>query len=804
MATDTTDRHRIPSSLAFPSPQSLSSASPPTPAMLALMDITDTQFSTDAAVAASTAAAASAAASAAPAGGPVGGSTGEASGPAAAQQRLAPRRQQATARTGSRRSPAALVAAPFSWLAGSVMKLARAVVSPTANVISDVSLFYSRRLYRHLLRQRDPKRHFHYLMDIATSYEQWAAAGYMLDRCEGKDEWKNTEGSDDYDHGLVRDRLDMLRGIRKAGDTATMMFTMRTSLIRNLGDMGNPKLYGFTHVGTKALIEDYIDEVTKQLNFICDVDIPNISVANKLEFFTNIQKSFGRTALLLSGGGTFGLSHIGTVKALFEMKLLPKIITGSSGGAIVASVVCTRTDAELPILMDPRFINLDVFERPEEQNNTFLKIARLLKHGVLFDVQVFTDAMRQNLGDVTFLEAFNRTRRVLNITVSSSTNYEMPRLLNYLTAPNVDKSGVFVPWNPSGHRWIDGSVENDLPMQRISELFGVNHFIVAQVNPHIIPFMGTQNRAPTFVTNAVMRVGYHIQTELAHRLTQLVELGVAPSVLARVKSIICQKYYGDITVVPYIPMLGTWPKIAIMRNHCQIELCINQNILTLRQELIAELSRKAAAAAAQAAKQRIASKTDRAAAFVIGSPSVYSPMLSEMPLTFDATWPDSGQGSRSQTQGSAQADAQTPAQSNATSSRPVGTTAMARFGLHFSSVSSEFESEAALAAAATASVAAASSADSSAYHRMRHTSNPVHGANSSKDPDFADASVEADADIEDNRADQRRFLSPPAVHPRAGHRSANDRSDTFPGPVRRNVHSAGDVRKMRVHHMSHN
>ena len=57
--------------------------------------------------------------------------------------------------------------------------------------------------------------------------------------------------------------------------------------------------------------------------------------------------------------------------------------------------------------------------------------------GVLFDVQVFTDAMRQNIGDVTFLEAFNRTRRILNITVSSSTNFEMPRLLNYLTAPNV-------------------------------------------------------------------------------------------------------------------------------------------------------------------------------------------------------------------------------------------------------------------------------------------------------------------------------------------------------------------------------
>ncbi len=34
--------------------------------------------------------------------------------------------------------------------------------------------------------------------------------------------------------------------------------------------------------------------------------------------------------------------------------------------------------------------------------------------------------------------------------------------------------------NVPGHRCIDGSVEGDLPMQRIAELFGVNHFIVAQ------------------------------------------------------------------------------------------------------------------------------------------------------------------------------------------------------------------------------------------------------------------------------------------------------------------------------------
>jgi len=32
--------------------------------------------------------------------------------------------------------------------------------------------------------------------------------------------------------------------------------------------------------------------------------------------------------------------------------------------------------------------------------------------------------------------------------------------------------------------YSDGSLENDLPMQQLSELLNINHFIVSQVNPH--------------------------------------------------------------------------------------------------------------------------------------------------------------------------------------------------------------------------------------------------------------------------------------------------------------------------------
>lgn len=53
------------------------------------------------------------------------------------------------------------------------------------------------------------------------------------------------------------------------------------------------------------------------------------------------------------------------------------------------------------------------------------------------DIKVLQECVRANVGDLTFEEAYNRTKRILNISVSSSRTLEVPELLNYLTAPNV-------------------------------------------------------------------------------------------------------------------------------------------------------------------------------------------------------------------------------------------------------------------------------------------------------------------------------------------------------------------------------
>ena len=102
---------------------------------------------------------------------------------------------------------------------------------------------------------------------------------------------------------------------------------------------------------------------------------------------------------------------------------------------------------------------------------------------------------------------------------------EPVRLLNYLTAPNVlvwsavacssafpflfapqtllarDSRGHIAPFanksaGESQRRWRDGSLESDLPMRGLSEMFNVNYFLVSQCNPYLLPVIAAKEALP--------------------------------------------------------------------------------------------------------------------------------------------------------------------------------------------------------------------------------------------------------------------------------------------------------------------
>ena len=182
------------------------------------------------------------------------------------------------------------------------------------------------------------------------------------------------------------------------------------------------------------------------------------------------------------------------------------------------------------------------------------------------------------------------------------------------------KNGAEVPWNPSPQRWIDGSVDNDLPMTRLAEMFNVNHFIVSQVNPHVVPFLPKEEDSiaqeaqlqPSNITSGppwLNGMANLAKGEAMHRMQIMAEMGIFPNTLGKVVSVLNQKYSGDITIFPEISYVdfprmlsnptpefmvqamltgqrATWPKLSRIENHCAIELALDDAAQKLRARVV--------------------------------------------------------------------------------------------------------------------------------------------------------------------------------------------------------------------------
>ncbi len=338
-----------------------------------------------------------------------------------------------------------------------------------------------------------------------------------------------------------------------------------------MGGMGKSELYGKAKFGTKHLIEDYVTAIAESLEHLADPGVDCITFEEKLDFFQRASHCFGRSALMMSGSGTLLYFHLGVAKALWEQRLLPDVISGSSGGAFVGSVICASTAEELDELFEVGI------QHDRDHPSGLLRRILALTGTERMRVDDVWQALEEFLPDYTFEESFKLTGKHMNVSVAPAENHQKSRLLNADTSPNVfireavlastAIPGFFPPVvlmarNDQGERqayhgsrkWVDGSISEDLPAKRLARLYGVNHYIVSQTNPYIIPFIDTTKRK----TDAVSEVKYAaIDTARAwiNAGAAIFEkpLSWVPGVerLANsALSVINQSYLGDITISP--------------------------------------------------------------------------------------------------------------------------------------------------------------------------------------------------------------------------------------------------------------
>lgn len=503
-------------------------------------------------------------------------------------------------------------------------------------------------LYEQYVTWRGTRDRLRKTLRVQDNYEDWVKAADNLDRHLKNDTWKREDDGSYYDwktlRRVVREtrklraeaeederKSDRRDGCGREGRRAIdeLRSILETCVKNNFAGIENPRLYSETYYGTKTLLQTYVDETADSLKFLFGSN--QLTHADKRSLSKHLSANMGRSALCLSGGATFAYYHFGIAKALLDADLLPNIITGTSGGALVAALLATRTDTELKELLVPAL----AFRITACHDDFRTWFWRWWRTGARFDSVDWAKRCAWFCrGSLTFLEAYQRTGRILNVSCVPSDPHSPTMLVNYLTAPdcviwsavlasaavpgilnpvvlmrkNVD--GSLEPFS-FGHKWKDGSLRTDIPLKSLNLHFNVNFSIVSQVNPHVSLWFfssrGTVGRPVTHRRGRGWRGGFlgsaieqFIKLDLNKWLKVLRHLELLPRPLGQDWSeVFLQRFSGTITIWPKTKIsdfwhilsdpskqrlagmiragqLAAWPKLKFIGNRMAIERVIEQ------------------------------------------------------------------------------------------------------------------------------------------------------------------------------------------------------------------------------------
>lgn len=174
----------------------------------------------------------------------------------------------------------------------------------------------------------------------------------------------------------------------------------------------------------------------------------------------------------------------------------------------------------------------------------------------------------------------------------------------------------------------DGSMEQDLPMQQLSEMFNVNHFIISQANPHAVLFASYNhlrsvwsNPISGFINAVLSFLKDRCRTWLAHVVELVGSRRIAPSQAtsrAGMTQFFVQEYQGrdcDISLIPWLSHRGlmsafmhclynpsedefrewivaaereTWKQIPAIKSHIAEEITLDRCVQRLRKRVVVE------------------------------------------------------------------------------------------------------------------------------------------------------------------------------------------------------------------------
>jgi NTE family protein len=238
------------------------------------------------------------------------------------------------------------------------------------------------------------------------------------------------------------------------------------------------------------------------------------SVVSYGTFATMIKSPKHRLGIVLSGGGTRGLAHVGVLRALEEHGIRPDCIAGVSAGAIVGALYAAGYSP-------PEMV--DFFER----KNPF-RVRKLAfgKPGIIDADKVVSD-LEETFPDNTF-EALSKTLRIVatDMLRGEAVVFDSGPLIPAILASSAVPM-IFTPVEIDGGWYADGSIVNNFPAELLDGRCD------ARIGVHVSPLKQIDRsdlRRSVAIAQRALEVGAFVKSSAKFGLCDVV---ISPAGLVR-------------------------------------------------------------------------------------------------------------------------------------------------------------------------------------------------------------------------------------------------------------------------------
>lgn len=154
-------------------------------------------------------------------------------------------------------------------------------------------------------------------MRRVETFREWILYAKCADQDEGNMLWKETEEGFPMTQKLQQ-TISKLRNNRTSDNLTNLLYDLPGLVKRNYLGMDDHDLHSHCFTGTKSVITEFNEEIERCLDYVASVNDSLFSRQSKIEFFQNLSRNLGQTALCLSGGGSLSMYHMGVLRALIE------------------------------------------------------------------------------------------------------------------------------------------------------------------------------------------------------------------------------------------------------------------------------------------------------------------------------------------------------------------------------------------------------------------------------------------------------------------------------------------------------